>query len=329
MPSDVATRNMDLAQTDSSADARSPADIQDVQDEAKAARFAAALGLSFKNPGLVRLALTHRSVLHVWAPPGTLPPAPLRTNERLEFLGDAVLGMVAAEFLYERYPEADEGTLTGRRVALVRAETLVRWAREIDLGAYLYLGTGERVTASARDRMLAGAFEALVGAIYLDRGQRAARRFLRPFLTRETKEGAAAVTANPKGRLQELLQERYRLAPTYSTLAAEGPAHARSFTVEVALGDRPLGVGQGVSKREAEQAAAAAALVVLAGDNDSVASDDAEVADIAPAADRTGPDVALPASDTPHPTTAGNDGTAAAAPAAITRRRDRSRPAPG
>ena len=324
---------MGLAEVNLDAEVAAVADERDVQDEEKAARFAAALGLSFKDPDLLRLALTHRSVLHVWAPPGTLPPAPLRTNERLEFLGDAVLGMAAAEFLYERYPEADEGTLTGRRVALVRAETLVRWAREIDLGAYLYLGTGERVTASARDRMLAGAFEALVGAIYLDRGQRAARRFLRPFLARETKDGAAPVTANPKGRLQELLQERYRLAPTYRTLTAEGPAHARSFTVEVALGERPLGAGQGVSKREAEQAAAAAALVALAGEGVPLPGEDPPVAAVEPPEDRAGPGTALPASQTSHPTMADIDGPVVAAteavPAVVARRGRRTRRAAG
>jgi len=265
---------MDPAQTDPDTTALAALEDQDARDEERPARLAAALGLAFRNPDLLRLALTHRSVLHVWVPPGTLPPAPLRTNERLEFLGDAVLGMAAAEFLYARYPDADEGTLTARRVALVRAETLVRWARQIDLADSLYLGTGERVTASARDRMLAGAFEALVGAIFLDQGQRAARRFLRPFLTRETADGVADIGANPKGRLQELLQDRYRLAPAYRTLAADGPAHARSFTVEVALNRRPLGVGTGGSKRDAQQAAAIAALALLADDHDPLAGDE-------------------------------------------------------
>ncbi len=254
------------------ADDRTIADaVVDAEDFAggpeddKPARLAAALGLRFRDLDLLRLALTHRSVLHVWVPPGVLPPAPQRHNERLEFLGDALLGAIAAEYLYVRYPDADEGMLTARRVALVRAETLVRWARQIDLGAYLYLGTGERVSVGARDRMLAGAFEAVVGAIALDQGQRAAKRFLRPFLAREVETSlVGASSANPKGRLQELLQERYRMSPAYRTLATEGPAHARSFTVEVALNNRPLGVGVGGSKREAQQAAAAAALALLA-----------------------------------------------------------------
>jgi ribonuclease-3 len=187
------------------------------------------------------------------------------TNERLEFLGDAVLGVIAAEYLYAADPRADEGALTRRRVALIRAETLVAWAREIDLGGYLYLASGERPSGGSRDRMLAGAFEALVGAIFLDGGFAAAGRFLRRFLVRDAPAiiAEADAAANPKGRLQELLQERYRASPVYSTAATAGPDHARTFTIDVALGDRHLGRGSGASKREAEQAAAAAALAGL------------------------------------------------------------------
>ena len=141
-----------------------------------AARLARALHFRFRDLGLLRTALTHRSVLHEIASPETGGPDPATvTNERLEFLGDAVLGAVAAEYLYNLDPLADEGELTRRRVALVRAETLVRWAREIDLGSYLYLGPGERPGSSSRDRMLAGGFEAVIGAVALDRGFGAAR----------------------------------------------------------------------------------------------------------------------------------------------------------
>ena len=118
------------------------------------------------------------------------------TNERLEFLGDAVLGAVAAEYLYNLDPLADEGQLTRRRVALVRAETLVRWAREIDLGSYLYLGLGERPGPGTRDRMLAGAFEAVIGAVALDRGFGAARKFLMRLLERDAPE----ILAQRRGR---------------------------------------------------------------------------------------------------------------------------------
>jgi ribonuclease-3 len=230
-------------------------------------RLAAALGLTFKDIDLLRLALTHRSVVHDWntAMPDT-PPPPIdrQSNERLEFLGDSVLGYVVADYLYHRYPDSPEGMLTAKRVALVRAERLVRWAREINLADYLYLGQGEKVTESARDRMLAGAFEAVVGALTIDRGLREAKRFLRGFITRDEAEMIAELgEANPKGRLQELLQEKYRTPPVYRILDEEGPAHARIFTAEVTINGRPLGTGTGASKREAEQAAATAALAAL------------------------------------------------------------------
>jgi ribonuclease-3 len=226
-------------------------------------RLARDLGLSFRNIDLLRTALTHRSVIHDW--PGTVVGlTPPKSNERLEFLGDAVLGLIAAEDLYKRFPDATEGDLTKQRVALVRAEQLVRWAREINLGNYLFLGQGERVTEGARDRMLAGAFEALVGAIAVDRGIREARRFLLGFLRRDRERILAEhETANPKGRLQEVMQERYRIPPAYRIINIEGPAHARTFTAEVSLAGQPLATGTGISKREAEQAAASAALDAL------------------------------------------------------------------
>jgi ribonuclease III len=238
-----------------------------------AERLARALHFRFRDPSLLRTALTHRSILHEVASAGisTAQSAAL-TNERLEFLGDAVLGAVAAEFLYNLDPNADEGQLTRRRVALVRAETLVRWAREIDLGSYLYLGLGERPGPGSRDRMLAGAFEAVIGAVALDRGFGTARRFILRLLERDAPEilATAEGVANPKGRLQELLQDRFRRAPDYQTVSTQGPDHARTFVVEVTFDERALGRGVGPSKREAEQAAAAAALTALAADPDGL-----------------------------------------------------------
>jgi ribonuclease-3 len=236
-------------------------------DDDRPGRLAQALGLRFNDLELLRLALTHRSVVHdIIAGGGDPVMAAAQTNERLEFLGDAILGTIVAEYLYTLDPLADEGTLTQRRVALVRAETLVRWARELDLGAYLYLSQGEQPTESSRDRMLAGAFEALLGAIAVDRGYRTARRFLLRLLARDAEEIIAGLdgVTNPKGRLQELLHERFKATPAYDVIASKGPQHARTFTVEVSLDDRMLGVGSGSSKREAEQRAAAAALELLA-----------------------------------------------------------------
>src|SRR5687767_2348225 len=247
-----------------------------------AARLARLLRFRFRDLGLLRTALTHRSVLHEVSQAGIVTSSTAAlTNERLEFLGDAVLGAVAAEYLYNLDPDADEGQLTRRRVALVRAETLVRWAREIDLGSYLYLGTGERPGEGARDRMLAGAFEAVIGAVALDRGFGAARKFILRLLERDAPEilASAEGVANPKGRLQELLQDRYRRAPEYQTVSTQGPDHARTFVVEATFDERVLGRGVGPSKREAEQAAAAAALVTLAADPEGLLSPSAVVVD--------------------------------------------------
>lgn len=230
-------------------------------DPEREAALAAKLGLTFRDPYLLRVALTHRSVLHDWALLREVD-AHRESNERLEFLGDALLGAIVADFLYHYDEEANEGTLTRWRVAIVRAETLVEWARQIGLGEALYLGTGEQVSQSARDRMLAGAFEALIGAIYLDQGRDAAIAFVYGFIEREAEEILAREEmTNPKGRLQELLQEEEGVAPEYETLAAEGPDHARHFTVEVTLRGERLAVGEGRSKREAQQAAARAALL--------------------------------------------------------------------
>jgi ribonuclease-3 len=230
-----------------------------VQDD-RPSELARSLNLPFQNLALLRLALTHRSILHEWATVETDSPLP-HSNERLEFLGDAYLGMIVAEELFHRAPDAQEGELTSWRVSLVRAERLVSWAREIKLGSYLYLGSGERITEGARDRMLAGAFEALIGAIALDSGLEAARDFVLRFVDRDLAEVLARKEhANPKGQLQEFLQERFRIGPTYRIIRLEGPDHARLFTSEARFFDHPLGQGDGASKRDAEQAAARNAL---------------------------------------------------------------------
>jgi len=221
------------------------------------------MGVRFNNPLLLRLALTHRSVLQDWLLLGDVE-AILQSNERLEFLGDALLGAFVAEYLYLQDREADEGALTRRRVAIVRAETLVRWSRELALPDCLYLGTGERVTESLRDRMLAGAYEALVGAVYLDQGREAAERFVLSFLERDGPSiRMSELDANPKGRLQEIVQERAIPAPEYVTIAAEGPDHARLFTEAVVIDGVRMGVGTGRSKRVAQQEAARQAILAL------------------------------------------------------------------
>ena len=232
-------------------------------DPAVEGMLAARMGVRFDNPLLLRQALTHRSVLHDWQQVAHIP-AILQSNERLEFLGDAVLGAIAAEYLYNHDSSADEGQLTRHRVAAVRAETLVHWARELAIDEALYLGTGEQVSHSIRDRMLAGAFEALVGAVHVDQGREEAERFVLGFLERDLDAILLQeAVANPKGRLQEVLQERERIGPEYETIATAGPDHAREFTVVVKVREELLGEGRGRSKREAQQMAAREALAHL------------------------------------------------------------------
>ncbi|MBO9386106.1 MAG: ribonuclease III [Thermomicrobium sp.] len=220
-----------------------------------------ALGVAFRRPDLLRQALTHLS--YVYERSRSTQAAVEEANERLEFLGDAVLELLVSEFLYRRFPTASEGELTAYRAALVRTPTLARWARRFRLDEFLYLGRSEvpRPGRPVRERILAGAFEAVLGALYLDRGIRVVRRFLHRLLLEEA-EGLIAIGQNEnyKGRLQELIQDRLRITPVYRTIAVTGPAHQRTFTAEVLIGERPYGVGHGPSKRAAEQEAARRAL---------------------------------------------------------------------
>jgi ribonuclease-3 len=249
------------ASTDSTPDkrrSRRPAPLQP-QELSNPERLTQLLDIRPRNLELYRTALTHRSAAGVAFPDTDLPAED--TNERLEFLGDAVLGLIAAQELFQRFPGEPEGVLTRRRSAIVRTEQLAVWATELGLDAYLYMAPGERASESGRDRILAGGFEALVGAIYLDRGLSVARTFINKRLRRDI-EGIllGAAVANPKGRLQELTQNLFRRAPVYRTMQAEGPPHARHFTVEVRFNGITLAEGTGSSKRSAEEAAAQAAL---------------------------------------------------------------------
>lgn len=227
------------------------------------ARLQTALGITFQNPELLLLALVHSSYLNEqeeW------DGAPLEgSNERLEFLGDALLGFITADYLFERHSDFSEGELTVSRAALVRTETLAVWAREFALDELLYLARGERgEDGSVSVRVLAGAFEALLGALYLDQGLEAARTFLLGLLDRD---GAGIIrtrqSTNYKGRLQELLQQRAQTTPLYRIVRESGPAHSRQFIIEVMHQGERLGRGSGPSKRVAEQAAARDALEQL------------------------------------------------------------------
>ncbi len=235
-------------------------------DERRLEAVSTSLGVEFENPDLLRLALVHRSYLNELGLESD--EAGTDSNERLEFLGDAVLGMITGEFLYHRFPELPEGELTAYRAALVRTETLAAWAKQFGIEQHLYLGRGEVVSdGSVRERILAGAFEAIIAAIYLDRGLTRTRSFLRKLLQ---EDAAAFISAgqetNYKGRLQELIQDRHRITPVYNTLDVSGPPHQRTFEVEVVVDDQRVGIGRGSSKRAAQQEAAREALSHLTGE---------------------------------------------------------------
>lgn len=214
------------------------------------------LHLQFQDKSLLQRALTHRSYLNEH------PEFPLEDNERLEFLGDAVLDFLTGEYLYHRFPEEREGTLTSLRSVLVRTETLAELARRIGLGECLYLGRGEE-ESGGRDRpaILCGAFEALVGALYLDQGLDTVREFLLPLLEPELDRALRLhLEKDPKSLLQELAQGELGHTPRYHTISAEGPDHARTFTVEVTIGGVPYGRGRGSSKQAAAREAARQAI---------------------------------------------------------------------
>lgn len=216
-------------------------------------RLSRALGHQFRDGVLLEEALTHRS-------------AGSANNERLEFLGDAVINFVVSADLYGRFPQADEGTLSRLRAALVKGETLAKLAKELDLGEHLRLGPGELKSGGfRRESILADGFEALIGAVYLDAGIDTAReRILTLFEPVLRKVSPSDVLKDPKTRLQEFLQSRREPLPTYDVVSVQGEAHEQIFVVEcrVAGLERPV-QGKGSSRRKAEQAAAKAALEQL------------------------------------------------------------------
>lgn len=220
----------------------------------------AQLGHAFADPGLLREALTHPSLPHEKR---TREPS----NQRLEFLGDAVLQMLATEYLWVRSGNQDEGELTRRRAHLVNRDAMLELAQRLDLGAALLMGRGEeRAGGRTKANILADAMEAIIGAIHRDGGWPAAERFadavLHPFW--QERDLQSAHSTNPKGELQERLQSGGAAAPVYEVLSAEGPDHAKAFVVACTWKGQRLGEGRGASKKEAEIAAAADALRQLA-----------------------------------------------------------------
>jgi ribonuclease-3 len=204
------------------------------------------------DPELTERALTHRSYAYEH---GGLP-----TNERLEFLGDAVLDFIVGEWAYHRFPEMPEGDLTKIRSALVRNEQLARFARHIDLSAALRLGRGEQTSGgNARESVLGSAFEAVIGALYIDAGLEEVRRFVNPLLEWR-RESVLDEIQDPKSELQEHSQSLKLGMPHYRVVNSSGPDHAKIFEIEVEIAGQVKGHGMGTSKSNGEHAAAKDAL---------------------------------------------------------------------
>jgi len=231
------------------------------QEQRVLAEFCRHYKLPFKDLGLLKLALTHRSYLSVTG------QSPRESNERLEFLGDSVLGLVTSEFLYRRHPDEHEGHLTKVKSLLVSKAILSRRALRMGLGRFVLMSHSE-VESGGRQRLsiLADAFESVLGAIYLDQGFEAARAFIHLHLLSESDAISSDKRhTNYKSHLQEYVQNTFRTHPSYRIRSEEGPDHSKYFVVEVMVGRRSLGEGRGHNKKEAEQAAAQVALLLLLG----------------------------------------------------------------
>ncbi len=219
------------------------------------------LGIELRNPEAIRQAFVHSSYFN------ENPHAVSGHNERLEFLGDAVIGLIVSRFLYERYPDEDEGFLTARRAALVNRDALASLALQLGLDGYLLLGRGEaEAGGAARPSLLAATFEAVAGAIFLSDGMNVMRDWLRPILEEriDLSGDGDGPPKSAKSRLQEWTQRHRHTKPRYDLLSTAGPPHEQTFTVAALVDGKPLATGEGSSRQRAEEDAAAAALGELA-----------------------------------------------------------------
>ena len=221
------------------------------------------LGIIFNDTQRLQGALMHRSYRneHPDRAHG------MADSERLEFLGDSVLNYVAADLLFRRFPAYTEGELTKLRAVLIRTGTLAGFARDLELGSYVLLGRGEKANhAAERDNMLADTFEALLAAMYLDRGLEVVRTFLTPFFEQQLaliESGVDVDAGDYKTQLLAYVQKHFGITPLYRTVGLEGPEHQREVTAEVLRAGEAIGSGRGPSKQAAEQAAAREALLRL------------------------------------------------------------------
>jgi ribonuclease-3 len=214
------------------------------------------IGITFKDKDLLKVAFIHRSYINEHK------GSELEHNERLEFLGDAVLELVATEYLFQKYPKEPEGVLTNWRSALVKGEMLAKISRQLKLGDYLHLSKGEENSGGReKDYLLANVFEALIGVIYLQMGYQTAKEFIIKFLLIHLesilKEGSHI---DAKSKFQEMAQDKVGVTPSYSLVADQGPDHDKQFTMGAYIGERLVGKGIGASKQSAEQKAAEDAL---------------------------------------------------------------------
>jgi len=216
------------------------------------------LGITFKNPEIYLEAFTHRSYLNEHNDA-------VSHNERLEFLGDAVVELIVTDFLYHRFPEKPEGELTNLRAALVKRNTLSEIGSDLEFDQYIRMSRGEeKNTGKARSVILSNAAEAFIGALFLDMGLEAVKKLVDEFLLPKLEAIVAEAShVDAKSRFQELVQERDNVTPHYETESASGPDHDRRFIVGVYIGDKLIAKGEGSSKREAETAAATKALTDL------------------------------------------------------------------
>jgi ribonuclease III len=225
-------------------------------DDGARAALKSKLGVSFRDPGLYAVALTHRSYAY--------ENDVAETNERLEFLGDAILNLCVTDLLYARFPELLEGDLAKLRASLVSEPALAEVAAELELGDAVQLGRGEKLSGGhSKPSIMADTLEAVIGAIYLDGGIQSVRKVIRNlFGTRIEHAADHPIPKDAKTRLQEIVTRRYGVLPRYR-VSGSGPDHEKQFSAEVVVNDESAGRGEGRSKKEAEQAAAAKALEKL------------------------------------------------------------------
>lgn len=220
-------------------------------------QFEENIGYTFRDKNQLRLALTHSSFAN--ENPKIFGG---QYNERIEFLGDAVLELIVSDYLYNNFPEKDEGAMTRTRASLVCEFTLAQCARQINLGSFIYLSRGEELTGGRkRDSILSDAFESVLGAIYLDGGYEPARSFVHRILLTDIESKELFYDA--KTRLQEIVQEKKGQSLNYSIVKETGPEHDKHFTAQVDVNGKVLGVGEGHTKKNAEQHAAYQALLTL------------------------------------------------------------------